>query len=178
MNDRAKPILTALEANLLRDCHKTPAEATAAELHDALSKAVMGSIAPDWRSSRAAHEQTRRACYLSAEFLVGRAVYNNLLCLGITEDVDALLTEKGASLASLEEVEDAALGNGGPSASCSWAAIWTISGSASPPSRSPVCWSPTPPRSCNLKTSPASAPTTRRPPPGRWATSWSWAIPR
>lgn len=113
MNDRAKPILAALEANLLRDCHKTPAEATAAELHDALSKAVMESIAPDWRSSRAAHEQTRRACYLSAEFLVGRAVYNNLLCLGITEDVDALLTEKGASLASLEEVEDAALGNGG-----------------------------------------------------------------
>ena len=47
------------------------------------------------------------------EFLMGRAVYNNLLCLGIKEDVDEILKEHGRSLSELEEIEDAALGNGG-----------------------------------------------------------------
>ena len=44
---------------------------------------------------------------------MGRAVYNNLLCLGITDEVDELLKAHGRSLNDLEEIEDAALGNGG-----------------------------------------------------------------
>ena len=55
----------------------------------------------------------RSASYFSAEFLVGRAVYNNLMCLGLLDDAEALLNSAGASLCSLEEIEDAALGNGG-----------------------------------------------------------------
>ena len=47
------------------------------------------------------------------EFLVGRAIFNNLLCLGLYEDTEAVLNEMGRSLSELEEIEDAALGNGG-----------------------------------------------------------------
>ncbi|MBQ9958599.1 MAG: glycogen/starch/alpha-glucan phosphorylase, partial [Clostridia bacterium] len=58
-------------------------------------------------------KKTRCAYYFSAEYLVGRAIFNNLLCLGLTDKIDALLGEKGLSLKDLESCEDAALGNGG-----------------------------------------------------------------
>lgn len=83
------------------------------QLHDAMSGAVMGLIDDNWSKSRKAHLEGRRACYLSMEFLVGRAVYNNLLCLGVKNEVDEVLRENGRSLADLEDIQDAALGNGG-----------------------------------------------------------------
>ena len=83
------------------------------QLHEALSSAIMKQIAPVWKDSRKAHLATRRACYFSAEFLVGRAIYNNLLCLGIEDDAREVLSSLGAKLSDLEEIEDAALGNGG-----------------------------------------------------------------
>ncbi len=91
----------------------TPAAATPQQLHDAVSKAVMNGISADWKKSREKHLSARRACYFSMEFLVGRAIYNNLLCLGIEKEVESALSEAGASLADMEEIEDAALGNGG-----------------------------------------------------------------
>lgn len=89
------------------------AQASVYRLHHAISSAVMTYIADNWQKSRLAQENGKRACYLSAEFLVGRAVYNNLLCLGLTEEADRLLQQHGSSLAEFEEIEDAALGNGG-----------------------------------------------------------------
>ncbi len=83
------------------------------QAHNAIGRAVMGLIAEDWQASLKTAEHTKRAYYLSAEFLVGRAIFNNLLCLGLTGEADALLRESGLSLAALEEIEDAALGNGG-----------------------------------------------------------------
>lgn len=83
---------------------------TAPQLHDALSRAVMKQAAPLMESSA---PKGRSASYLSAEFLVGRAVYNNLLCLGIHDEAEEILNSAGASLCDLEEIEDAALGNGG-----------------------------------------------------------------
>ena len=56
---------------------------------------------------------SQSAAYLSMEFLVGRAVYNNLLCLGIYNEVNEAFSELGLNLADLEVIEDAALGNGG-----------------------------------------------------------------
>ena len=53
------------------------------------------------------------ACYLSVEFLVGRAFYNNLMEAGILEDVQKILAEKGVNIADFEQIGDAALGNGG-----------------------------------------------------------------
>ncbi len=90
-----------------------PNNATPQQIHDSLSSVIMDMIASDWERSIQAHDNTRKACYFSAEFLVGRAVFNNLLNLGITDEVEAALKEAGCSLSSLEEVEDAALGNGG-----------------------------------------------------------------
>lgn len=87
--------------------------ATPQQLHNALGDTVMEMFADQWNESRKEHLSKRRAAYLSMEFLVGRAVYNNLLCLGIYEDVQEVFSELGISLADLEVIEDAALGNGG-----------------------------------------------------------------
>lgn len=86
---------------------------TPQEIHNALGKAVMEYASENWQKSKNAHLNSRRACYFSMEFLVGRAVFNNLLCLGIYDETEAVLNEMGKSLSELEEIEDAALGNGG-----------------------------------------------------------------
>ena len=83
------------------------------QLHDALGKTVMEMFADRWNNARQEHLAKRRAAYLSMEFLVGRAVYNNLLVLGIYDEVDEAFRELGIDLAVLEDIEDAALGNGG-----------------------------------------------------------------
>lgn len=105
--------LKSIEERLQQDNGCSLREAAPWQLHNALSHAVMGLIAPDWRADEKARCSAKRACYLSAEFLMGRAVYNNLLGLGILDEVKALLEENGVSLESLEDIEDAALGNGG-----------------------------------------------------------------
>ncbi|MGN1480544.1 glycogen/starch/alpha-glucan phosphorylase [Porcipelethomonas sp.] len=91
----------------LKDC-KTPQE-----IHNVIGKTVIEYSKDNWDKSKNAHNHSRRACYFSMEFLVGRAVYNNLLCLGLYDDTEAVLNEMGRSLSDLEEIEDAALGNGG-----------------------------------------------------------------
>ncbi|MDO4829852.1 MAG: glycogen/starch/alpha-glucan phosphorylase [Clostridia bacterium] len=88
-------------------------ELTPAELHLSLGKAVMGEIAPNWENSKAKHNSNRRAYYFSAEFLMGRMMYNNLYCLGILDDVKKLLKKKGIDINVFEDIDDAALGNGG-----------------------------------------------------------------
>ncbi|MDE5861786.1 MAG: glycogen/starch/alpha-glucan phosphorylase, partial [Ruminococcus sp.] len=87
--------------------------ATPQEIHNALGDTVMEMYSDRWDASRQEHLSKRRAGYLSMEFLVGRAVYNNLLCLGIYNDVQEIFSELGISLADLEVIEDSALGNGG-----------------------------------------------------------------
>ncbi|MCM1227128.1 MAG: glycogen/starch/alpha-glucan phosphorylase [Clostridium sp.] len=86
---------------------------TPQEIHAAIGSAVLDYTAENRKKSKEAHLYSRRACYFSMEFLVGRAVYNNLLCLGLYDAAEEVLNEKGTSLSALEEIEDAALGNGG-----------------------------------------------------------------
>lgn len=93
--------------------HKSVDELNANELHGAVSKAVMVDITPAWEQSIMKHESGRCAYYLSAEFLVGRAIYNNLFCTGLLDDVKNALKKSGADIDKMEEIEDAALGNGG-----------------------------------------------------------------
>ena len=83
------------------------------QLHNALGETVMELYADRWSTARGEHLSKRRAAYLSMEFLVGRAVFNNLLCLGIYDEVNEAFGELGLDLADLEVIEDAALGNGG-----------------------------------------------------------------
>ncbi len=100
--------------NDLKAKYNTDAEnAKAFQLHEALSAAVMEDISDRWQSSIDKHLSQRRACYLSMEFLVGRAIYNNLLALGLTETAEKAFEGLGRSLGELEQIEDAALGNGG-----------------------------------------------------------------
>ncbi len=78
------------------------------ELYNAVSKAVMRIALPAAPSG-----EGKRGAYFSAEFLMGRAIFSNLLNLGLLEDVQSALKSVGESLNRFEEVEDAALGNGG-----------------------------------------------------------------
>lgn len=87
--------------------------ATPQQLHNALGDTVIELYSEQWNNARGEHLAKRRAAYLSMEFLVGRAVYNNLLCLGIYNEVNDAFKELGLDLADLEVIEDAALGNGG-----------------------------------------------------------------
>ena len=103
-----------LKSGILNALHGIdPKTATPQQLHQALGETIMEAIAPDWNKSMDAHERSRRACYFSMEFLVGRAVYNNLLVLDVMKEAEAAFAELGVSLADLEVIEDAALGNGG-----------------------------------------------------------------
>ena len=88
-------------------------ELSSYELHDVISSAVMSSISDNWQKSRNKRIKNRTAFYFSAEFLVGRSIYNNLVSLGIYDELENELNEYGVSLKALEDVEDAALGNGG-----------------------------------------------------------------
>ncbi len=92
---------------------KDISSATPQQLHNALGETVMELYSQQWSNARGEHLSKRRAAYLSMEFLVGRAVYNNLLCLGIYNEVNEAFSELGLNLADLEVIEDAALGNGG-----------------------------------------------------------------
>ena len=96
-----------------KEYHAQPRELTANQLHCAVSKLVMDELSPVWDKSRTAHDKARKASYLSMEFLVGRAIYNNLLCLGILDSTAEELKALGVDISEFEEVEDAALGNGG-----------------------------------------------------------------
>lgn len=83
-------------------------------VHSAVGETVMEMYAQQWAESRKKHLSGRRAAYLSMEFLVGRAVQNDLLCLGIYNDVaDILKKDFDFDISRFEEIEDAALGNGG-----------------------------------------------------------------
>ncbi len=88
-------------------------DATPQELHEALSQAVMMAISDNWNHSKHTRMHERKAYYISAEYLIGRLVYANLYNLGILEEMKQLFAERGVDLAILEDIEDAALGNGG-----------------------------------------------------------------
>ena len=113
MPKRKQAMLEAVELYLKSEFQTTPAEATPNQLHTAVSRSLMAGIADRWHLSVEKHQNARHAYYFSAEFLMGRMIYNNLLCLGMTEEIGQLLEKNGASLDAFEEVEDCALGNGG-----------------------------------------------------------------
>ena len=60
------------------------------------------------------HNGKKKIYYISAEFLIGKLLSNNLINLGIYDDVAAFLKENGKAIADIEEVEpEPSLGNGG-----------------------------------------------------------------
>ena len=89
-------------------------EANEFEIYRALGQAIMEEIAEDWYETKKLYSQKKQAFYLSAEFLMGRALGNNLINLGLLGEVKEVLAEYGIDYNKIEdEEEDSALGNGG-----------------------------------------------------------------
>ncbi len=104
-------LIAQTEHILQADFATTIQNATKRELYNALSKAVMQSTFASWEKEK--NSEKKRGAYFSAEFLMGRSIYANLLNLGLLEEAEDALQEIGKDLGVFEEVEDAALGNGG-----------------------------------------------------------------
>ena len=84
-------------------------DATELELFNALLNLVTDSAA-----ERGYNEGRKKLYYISAEFLIGKLLSNNLINLGLYDDVRAELEAAGRSLETLEEFEtEPSLGNGG-----------------------------------------------------------------
>jgi len=75
-------------------------------LYNAVSSAVAEAFPPVKPTGKS-------ACYFSAEFLIGRVVYANLLNIGLLEQVRKVFGENGLDPNTFEQIEDPALGNGG-----------------------------------------------------------------
>ena len=106
-------LIASAEKIAMCDAHTTLERASTVQLHDAVAKAAMLDIASQWADDYSDRLYGRRAAYLSAEYLMGRLVFNNLYAMGVLKDVRQRLALKGVNLADLEDIEDAALGNGG-----------------------------------------------------------------
>lgn len=89
-------------------------DAEPGQIFSSLSSALMGTIVDDWNNTQEFYEKGKQAYYLSAEYLMGRALGNNLISLGVYEEVEKALKELDIDINAIEEAEeDAALGNGG-----------------------------------------------------------------
>lgn len=84
-------------------------EASTIQLYHAVSKAAMRSLGKNW--GHGAHG--KKVCYLSAEFLIGRMIYSNLYNMGLFNQFSELMSENDLDIRMFEDIEDAALGNGG-----------------------------------------------------------------
>lgn len=81
---------------------------------EGLSELTMSRLADNWEATTKKYREGQRASYFSAEFLMGRALLNNLVNLGLVEDARKALEDYGLNLTDvLDEEPDAALGNGG-----------------------------------------------------------------
>ena len=100
---------TSMNLTLTRLLGKSPAEASNEEIYTALLKLIQEKSA-----SRTADAAGRKLYYISAEFLIGKLLSNNLINLGLYDEVRSVLAEAGKNLSDIEELEpEPSLGNGG-----------------------------------------------------------------
>lgn len=98
-----------LETALCTACPKAIADCTDKELYTALL-----AISQQAAAKKEENAGKKKLYYISAEFLIGKLLSNNLINLGLYDDVKAILEENGKSLAAVEEAEpEPSLGNGG-----------------------------------------------------------------
>ena len=89
-------------------------DSTLMEVWQGLSAAIVDQIADNWAATTERYAKGRQEHYFSAEFLMGRALLNNLSNLGLVEKAREALAAYGLDLGQvLEEEPDASLGNGG-----------------------------------------------------------------
>ena len=106
-------LVDKIKNNLMRDYGKEAKDASIHEMHNVVAQVAISEITDRWNEANKNFYKSRHAYYLSAEFLMGRAVQNNLICIGIFDEVKDALNEIGFDINQFEEIEDMALGNGG-----------------------------------------------------------------
>ncbi|MBO5070747.1 MAG: glycogen/starch/alpha-glucan family phosphorylase, partial [Roseburia sp.] len=98
-----------LQETVTKRYGKEIAQCTNEEIYYALL-----AMTKDMAKEKESNAGKKKLYYISAEFLIGKLLSNNLINLGIYEDVKELLAENGKSLAEIEEVEpEPSLGHGG-----------------------------------------------------------------
>lgn len=113
---RATKIRENIESNLIKLYGRKPGSATDEELFKAVALSLRERILDKWTK---ANEQIdarglKKLYYLSAEYLLGRALVNNMINLGVLGDYKAAMQQIGYPFERLEEQEnEAGLGNGG-----------------------------------------------------------------
>ena len=95
---------------IIKERYRKPlAKCTKSQVYHALLQ-----LTQELSAQRPAPDTGRKLYYFSAEFLIGKLLSNNLLALGIFDQVSALLEKNGFTLAEIEEQEpEPSLGNGG-----------------------------------------------------------------
>ena len=105
-----------LEGRLKRQYGKDISQANKHDLFDAVSASALEVIMENWMATRHEYEKkpTKQLYYLSAEFLMGRALSNNLINAEISDKVKEVLKGMNIDYDMIEDQEpDAGLGNGG-----------------------------------------------------------------
>ena len=98
-----------IETRLTELCGKPLAHATDRDLYRALLR-----LTQELSDEKIAPVHGRKLYYISAEFLIGKLLSNNLINLGVYDEVREILCAAGKDLAELEEMEnEPSLGNGG-----------------------------------------------------------------
>ena len=111
-----KEFITSVRDNVKTLYRKTMEEATQQQIFQAVSYAVKDTVIDNWMATQAKYEEEdpKTVYYMSMEFLMGRALGNNLINLTEYNEVKEALEEIGFDLNVIEDQEpDAALGNGG-----------------------------------------------------------------
>lgn len=105
-----------VQENVVRLYRKEFSEATNEEIFQAVSLAVKDVVIEDWLKTQKAmdEEDPKIVYYMSMEFLIGRALGNNLINISAYDTVKEALDELGVDINVIEDQEpDPALGNGG-----------------------------------------------------------------
>ncbi len=109
-----KQIKDGIKKHLLLDAGKRIEDAEQHDIYLALAKTVVGAISEKWLETSEKYEEVKQAHYLSSEFLMGRALGNNLINLGIMKSIKSAFEELEIDYNLIEEEEeDAGTGNGG-----------------------------------------------------------------
>ena len=103
-----------LERQLLHHVGVAPGDASAAHLMAGMAQLAREQLSQRWVATQAAQRGSRRVCYLSMEFLIGRTLGNALAALQLQGPAAEALAARAQRLEDIEQHEaDAALGNGG-----------------------------------------------------------------
>ena len=116
MNFDAEKFKASLVERLKRQYGKDIAHANSHDLYDAVAACTREMITSNWMATRAEYEKNpvKQLYYFSAEFLMGRALSNNLINLKIKDAVKEVLNGMNIDYNLVEDQEpDAGLGNGG-----------------------------------------------------------------